>query len=132
MIQRINPSSLFDPISYGMSQGSIDTSGLIFLSGQVAWDLEANVVGSTYAEQARLALDNLAHALDAAGSDFNHLIHVRVYVRGEISEHLEEIWPLVNERIGLARPALTAIGVASLATPDTLLEIEAVARVRNT
>ena len=31
--------------------------------------------------------------------------------------------------IGAARPAVTGIGVASLASPQTLVEIEAVARV---
>jgi len=32
--------------------------------------------------------------------------------------------------LGLPRPALTGIGVASLASPDTLVEIEAVAKRR--
>jgi 2-iminobutanoate/2-iminopropanoate deaminase len=130
MIQRINPSSLYDGSSVGMSQGSVDTSGLVFLSGQVAWDEQARVVGSTYAEQARKALANLELALEAAGSDLRHLLHVRIYVRGELAEHLAEIVPILAERLGASRPALTGIGVASLATPNTLLEIEAVARVR--
>jgi enamine deaminase RidA (YjgF/YER057c/UK114 family) len=130
MIQRISPPALFDDSSFGMSQGSVDPSGLIFLSGQVAWDEKARVVGSTYAEQARKALDNLQLALDAAGSDMNHLLHVRVYLRGELADHLEELAPIFYERWGAARPGLTGIGVASLATPDTLIEIEVVARVR--
>jgi 2-iminobutanoate/2-iminopropanoate deaminase len=113
-----------------MSQGSVDMSGLVFLSGQVAWDEQARVVGSTYAEQARRALVNLERALEAAGSDLFHLLHVRVYVRGELAEHLGEIVPILVERFGASRPALTGIGVASLATPDTLLEIEATARAR--
>lgn len=132
MIQRINPASLYDSSSLGMSQGSVDTSGLVFISGQVAWDEQARVVGSTYAAQARKVLANLALALEAAGSDVRHLLHVRVYVRGEVAEHLAEIAPILVERFGESRPALTGIGVASLATPDTLLEIEAVARVRTT
>lgn len=130
MIQRINPPSLYDASRFGMSQASIDPSGLVFLSGQVAWDTEANVVGTTYAEQARKALDNLELALEAAGSDMKHVIHIRLYVRGEVADHLEEVAPVLAERWGAARPAVTGIGVASLATKDTLLEIEAVARVR--
>lgn len=130
MITRINPPSLYDGSHFGMSQGSVDPSGLVFLSGQVAWDENAKVVGSTHAEQARKAFDNVNLALEAAGSDMNHVLHVRIYVRGELAEHLEELGPIVAERLGAARPALTGIGVASLATPDTLLEIEVVARVR--
>jgi len=130
MIQRISPPALFDDSRFGMSHGSVDPSGLIFLSGQVAWDKDAKVVGSTHAAQARKALDNLQIALEAAGSDMNHLLLVRVYLRGELAEHLEALAPLFAERWGAARPALTGIGVASLATPDTLIELEVVARVR--
>jgi 2-iminobutanoate/2-iminopropanoate deaminase len=130
MIRRINPATLYDGSQLGMSQGSVDPSGLVFLSGQVAWDENGRVVGSTYADQARKAFDNVDIALEAAGTDMNHVLHVRIYVRGEVAEHLEEIAPVLAERLGTARPALTGIGVASLATPDTLLEIEVVARVR--
>lgn len=59
MIQRINPPTLYDGSPFGMSQGSVDPSSLVFLSGRVAWDENAQVVGSSYAEQARKALDNL-------------------------------------------------------------------------
>jgi enamine deaminase RidA (YjgF/YER057c/UK114 family) len=131
MIQRINPSSLYDGAAFGMSQGSIDSSGLVFLSGQVAWDENAKVVGSTYAEQGNKALDNVEIALEAAGSDLAHALHVRVYLRGEVGEHLEALAPILAKRLGSARPALTGIGVASLATPDTLVEIEVVARKRD-
>lgn len=130
MIQRISPPALFDDAQFGMSHGSVDPSGLIFLSGQVGWDENAKMVGPTHLEQARQALDNLRLALDAAGSDMNHLLHVRVYLRGELADHLAELAPLFAERWGAARPGLTGIGVASLATPDALIEIEAIARVR--
>lgn len=130
MIQRINPPSLYDGAPFGISQDSVDSSGLVFLSGQVAWDENAQVVGSSYAEQAHKAIDNLDIALDATGTDMNHVLHIRLYVRGEIAEHLEELAPILAERFGPTRPALTGIGVASLATPDTLLKIEIIARVR--
>ncbi len=130
MIQRINPSSLYDGSAFGMSQGSVDSSGLVFLSGQVAWDENARVVGTTYAEQTNKALDNVDIALSAAGTDMDHVLHVRIYLRGEVAEHLEELAPILARRLGTARPALTGVGVMSLATPDTLLEIEVVARKR--
>ncbi|HET9954354.1 MAG TPA: RidA family protein [Polyangiaceae bacterium] len=127
-IERINPATLYDGSAFGMSQGAVDSSGLVFLSGQVAWDEQMRVVGSTCAEQVRKALDNLEIALAAAGSDLAHVLHVRVYLRGEVADHLPEIAPIFKARLGASRPALTGLGVASLATPDTLVEIEAVAR----
>ncbi len=129
MLQRIHPPELFDGRPLGMSQGTIDeASGLIFLSGQVAWDEQSQVRGETYREQAEMAVRNVGKALAAAGSSPENVIHVRMYVRGEAAEHMEEVVPPLAEFFGDVYPALTGIGVASLATPDTLVEIEVVAR----
>ena len=43
-----NPEGVFDPKGFGMSQGMVDLgTGLVFVSGQVAWDVDGNVVGIT-------------------------------------------------------------------------------------
>ena len=128
-VQRINPAQLFDGTPYGMSQGTVDeASGLVFLSGQVSWDENSQVRGDSYGEQTRRALQSLRIALDASGSDPQHVLHLRIYVRGEVAEHLQEVAPAIVEFFDDARPAVTGIGVASLATPDTLVELEVVAR----
>ncbi len=130
-ITRINPPALFDGTAYGMSQGTVDeSSGFIFLSGQVAWDEESQVRGQGYREQAELAVKNVLTALEAAGADPSQVLHVRVYMRGELADHLPEVAPVLADTFGPHRPAVTGIGVASLATPDTLVEIEVVARRR--
>lgn len=129
-IERVNPPELFDGSPYGMSQGSIEPrTGLVFLSGQVSWDEQSQVRGEGYAQQAEFAVRNLATALAAAGTDADHVLHLRIYVRGEASEHMAEIIPPLRAFFGEARPAITGIGVASLATPDTLIELEATAVV---
>jgi 2-iminobutanoate/2-iminopropanoate deaminase len=129
-IRQINPRDLYDPAAFGMSQATLDPrSGLLFVSGQVAWDVNGRVKGQGYGEQATIALENLSTVLAAAGCSVTDVLSVRVYVRGEIAEHLPECGPVLAHFFGPARPALTGIGVASLATPDTLIEIEAVARV---
>lgn len=130
VILRLNPPNLYDGSAFGMSQASVDTSGLVFISGQVAWDEQARTVGDTHAAQAQKALDNLQLALAAAGSDWDHVLALRLYVRGEVSEHLEALAPILAARLGAHRPSLTGIGVASLAARDLLIEIEAVARVK--
>lgn len=38
--------------------------------------------------------------------------------------------PILASFLGESRPALTGIGVASLASPETLVEVEAIACVR--
>lgn len=113
-----------------MSQGVIDTeSGLIFISGQVDWDARHRVSSDTVSGQLKSALEKLEIALRAAGASVETLLHVRVYVRGELEDHMESIAPIAAEFFGSSRPALTGIGVASLASRATLVEVEAIARV---
>jgi 2-iminobutanoate/2-iminopropanoate deaminase len=129
-IRQLNPQDVYDPSAYGMSQATVDErSGLVFVSGQVAWDVHGQVQGRGYGEQTTLALRNLSTVLAAAGCSVRDVLSVRVYLRGEVAEHLPECGPALAGFFGAARPALTGVGVASLVTPDTLVEIEAIARV---
>jgi 2-iminobutanoate/2-iminopropanoate deaminase len=129
-LRLLNPSDVYDPAAFGMSQGVVDPrSGFVFLSGQVAWDVNAKVRGTTVAEQTTVALENLTIVLAAAGCSAADVVSVRVYVRGELADHLPACVPALASYFGATRPALTGIGVASLATPDTLVEIEVIARV---
>lgn len=130
-INKINPATLYDGAPFGMSQAAADTdSGLIFISGQVDWDSNYQVKNQSMPAQAEGAIKNLLTVLEAANSSVQNLLHLRVYIRGELAEHMETIVPILLSYLGTSRPALTGIGVASLATPDTLIEIEAVAKRR--
>ncbi|MEM8530738.1 MAG: RidA family protein [Chloroflexota bacterium] len=128
--QHINPEALYDSSVFGMSQAVIDTtSGLVFVSGQVDWNHQLEVSTSSVEDQLQNALKNLRTALEAAGSSVDQLLHVRVYIRGELGEHMRTASAIVPDFLGESRPAITAIGVASLASPETLVEVEATARV---
>ena len=128
--QQLNPPEVYDPAAFGMSQGVLDRrSGFVFISGQVAWDVNGRVCGQGIGEQTTLALKNLSVVLASAGCTVADVLSVRVYVRGELAEHLPACVPALAAFFGATRPALTGIGVASLATPNTLIEIEAVARI---
>ena len=130
-INKINPATLYDGAPFGLSQAAIDTdSGLIFISGQVDWDSSYQVKNQDMAAQTEGAIKNLLTVLEAANSSVANLLQLRVYIRGELADHMEKIVPILLNYLGTSRPALTGIGVASLATPDTLIEIEAVAKLR--
>lgn len=129
-IKRINPPTLYDGAPVGLSQATVDPrSGLVFVSGQVDWVHELQVKHARCEDQAEGAVQNLLTALAAAGSSAAEVLQLRVYVRGEVADHLEALAPILVRHFGAARPAVTGIGVASLASPQTLVEIEAVARV---
>lgn len=129
-IVTINPEQLYDGTPVGLSQATVDTqTGLVFVSGQVDWDTENRRHHDGIAGQTDAALNNLQIALKAAGSDMHGVLQLRIYVRGEVADHLPAIAPLLPKYFGEHRPALTGVGVASLAEPDLLIEIEAVAKV---
>ncbi len=128
--RRINPPELYDGAPHGLSHGVVAPAGaLLFISGQVAWDREYRVTAGTVPEQFRQALANIETVLAAAGASVADLVQLRIYVRGEVAEHMASVAPIVAAFVGDARPAVTGVGVASLASPDTLVEVEAVASV---
>jgi enamine deaminase RidA (YjgF/YER057c/UK114 family) len=48
----------------------------------------------------------------------------------QFSDRSNTLAPIFSEFLGESRPALTGIGVAYLASPETLVEIEAVASLK--
>jgi enamine deaminase RidA (YjgF/YER057c/UK114 family) len=103
----------------------------VFISGQVAIDREGKVVGKgDLGAQAAQVFENLVLALESAGARPEDVVKMNSYV--------VNMKPEDGRTVGLARkkwfnqenqPASTMIGVVSLAGPDFLLEIEAIAVV---
>lgn len=129
-IKQINPTALYDGTPFGLSQATIDTdSGLVFVSGQVDWDINCVLINDNIEAQTESVLNNLATVLEEANSSIDNILQLRIYVRGELGDNMESIIPIISKYLGTSRPALTGIGVASLATSETLIEIEAVAKI---
>ncbi|NEZ66809.1 RidA family protein [Leptolyngbyaceae cyanobacterium CCMR0082] len=127
----INPEELYDGAAFGMSQATVETDlGLVFVSGQVDWNHQFETTETSIEGQMKKALGNLKIALTAAGSSIEQLLQVRVYIRGELGEHMETVAPILSDFLGESRPSVTGIGVASLASSSTLVEVEAIASVR--
>jgi enamine deaminase RidA (YjgF/YER057c/UK114 family) len=126
----INPAGLYDGAPVGMSQAKVDlASRLVFVSGQVDWDAESRVRHTTLEGQAEGAIEHLVTVLTEAGSSLADVLQLKVYVRGELADGMSQVVPVLARHFGAVRPALTGIGVASLASRDTLIEIEALARL---
>lgn len=131
-IERVNPKELYDSLKFGFSHATLQKGGkTLHLAGQVGWDAQTNVVGpGDYAAQARQALANLKVVLKAAGCTPADVIRVRTYV---VNHSPDKLGPIIGEMMafyGDTTPAPnTWIGVQSLALPDFLIEIEAIAAV---
>jgi enamine deaminase RidA (YjgF/YER057c/UK114 family) len=129
--QLVNPPELYDARPHGMSKAVIDTAtATVYISGQVDWDMNHQVSSHTVEGQLKNVLTNLTTVLDASGSSVENLLNLRIYVRGELGEFMGDIMPILVQYLGESRPALTGIGVASLASKETLVEIEATAALK--
>ncbi|MBW4468762.1 MAG: RidA family protein [Pegethrix bostrychoides GSE-TBD4-15B] len=129
--QLVNPPQLYDGKPHGLSHAVVDTAlGIVYISGQVDWDMNFQVSSHTVEGQLKSVLNNLTIVLDAAGSSVENLLNLRIYIRGELGEFLEDIAPILTGFLADSRPALTGIGVASLASPETLVEVEATAALK--
>ena len=100
----------------------------VFCSGQVSIDEEGNSVhtGDMGAQIAK-SLDNVEAVLATAGLDLSHVVRLNYYTT-DIDGFLGALKP-TNKRLAEAgcRPTSTLLGVASLAFPELLIEIEATA-----
>ncbi|WP_420139309.1 RidA family protein [Sphingomonas sp.] len=131
-ISRINPASLYDSVSYGFSHATLDQGGkTLHLAGQVAWNADYVLIGDgDLAAQTRQVLANLKTVLAEAGAGPADIIRLRTYIVNHSPDKLGVVLPEIASFYEGADPAPnTLIGVAALALPEFLIEIEATATV---
>lgn len=127
---KINPDTLYQSLPFGFSHAALQSGGrTLHLAGQVAWDGEANIVGpGDLAAQARQALANLRAVLASQGAGPADIVRLRTYVVDHSPDKLGPVTEEIMAFYGDATPAPnTFLGVAALALPDFLIEIEATA-----
>lgn len=124
----INPWAWQD--AFDFSQG-IEVSGArktLYCAGQVSVDAEGRVRhAGDLAAQFQCALDNLETVLGAAGFSLGDVVRLNYYTTDVAAFH--KAVPIVGAHLKAAgcQPASTLLGVAGLAQPELLVEIEATA-----
>ena len=131
-IRRIQPVALVDSRPAGFSQVVRACGEFIFVSGQVALDASGRLVGrGDLVAQTHQAMKNVDAALKAASASFDDVVKLTIYIVDYKPECRAQILEVRRQYIaGNALPASTLIGVQALAAPDFLIEIEAIALVR--
>ncbi len=125
----VNPAGLHNPIPFGYSHSVSIPAGaqLVLIAGQYGSNEKGTVVSPHFAEQVQQAFRNLGVALAAHGLDLSHVVQLRSYVLNIDFEKLGIIGQAVRAGCGDTPPTQTVLGVAGLAMPDILFEVEAVA-----
>ena len=108
------------------AQGNI-AGGLLFASGQIPLDPETGeIVGSTIEEQTAQAMKNVAAILEAAGTDFDHVVKTTCFLTdmNDFAAFNAEY----AKSFGEVRPARSAVAVEKL-PKGALVEVEVIAEV---
>ncbi|MFI6603859.1 RidA family protein [Nonomuraea sp. NPDC050536] len=117
-------------VELGYNQGEI-VSGhtrTLYCAGQTAMSDDGKPQhGGDMAAQLALSLDNLEAVLGEAGMSLANLVRLNVYTTDV--DRLFEHYGVLASRLGAAgvAPSTTMLGVARLAIPDLMVELEGTA-----
>jgi enamine deaminase RidA (YjgF/YER057c/UK114 family) len=122
----VNPSGLVKPTGY--THVVIAPDGrTVYIAGQVAFDSAGAVVGEgDFTAQAQQVYGNLERALQSVGGTMADLVKTTTFITD--IKNLPSLREVRSRRLSKTQPpANTLLQVSSLARPDLLIEVEAVA-----
>jgi enamine deaminase RidA (YjgF/YER057c/UK114 family) len=125
-IEKINPRAIHEPRGY---THVVRASGAatVYVSGQVGIRPDGSIAEGL-AAQAIVAFENLGAALAAAGASPRDVAKTTTYVVGYSVDDRAAFIEARSRVFGDDQPpASTLLGVAALARPDLLIEVEAIA-----
>ncbi|KAF9237327.1 Endoribonuclease L-PSP [Melanogaster broomeanus] len=120
-VQKINSSERPQRSIYSHA---VKVPGLIFLSGQVPVDKEGKPVPGDIQDHTRQCLNNLTDVLNAAGSTWDKVVKVNIYLKN--MDDFETMNEAYVQIVPEPRPARTCIQAGKL-PQDFDIEIEAIA-----
>lgn len=123
----INPAGLHDPVGFGYSHIARTAGGMVFIAGQYASDEHGQVTTTDFGEQVARSLANLGTALASVGLGFRDVVQIRTHIVDHDAEKLTVLARQIRDIWGTRPPTQTLTGVAALALPDMLFEIDAIA-----
>ena len=112
---------------YLLSQG-IRFGDLLFISGQAGAGTDGRIVDGGFIAQGEQAFANLQRALEAGGSSLRDVIKVTIFVTD--MGHFQDVVALRRRFFSAPYPADTIAEIKALYDPRAMIEIEAIAAVR--
>src|SRR5262245_16774048 len=111
----------------GLWSNGIRAGDLLFISGQVARPLDGGrtLVGGNEYEQAKQIFTRIKLICEGAGGGLDDVVKITIFMVN--IKNNTEVWRARREFFTGDFPASTLVEVRSLAGPETLVEIEAVA-----
>jgi 2-iminobutanoate/2-iminopropanoate deaminase len=127
---RSNPDTVAAPMGTYSQAVRVETGDAVWIhvSGQIAIDLEGNLVGpGDVRAQTRQVFENLKAILAANGATFADVVKIGTYLT--TLDDLAGMREVRGEYLTAEPPASTAVQVVALVVPEALIEIDLVAVV---
>ena len=128
----IRSKYLSDAAEYAYAATAPADARLIFLAGACPLNADGTTAAvGDYAGQAAKAVENMRTALAEAGATIEDVISTRVLVASSRQADLVAAWEVVRDAFGDHDVPSTLMGVTVLGYDDQLVEVEAIAAVRD-
>ena len=127
---RLNPGGVAKPVGTYSHSVRVETADAtwIHVSGQIASNLDGNLVGSgDLGAQTRQVFENLKAILEANGATFADVVKIGTYVT--TLDDFAVVREVRAEYLTTEPPASTAVQVVALVVPDAMIEVDLVAVV---
>ena len=126
-MKTLQPPDWLDPKGY--ANGIKARGSLIFVGGQIGWNVAQEFESDDFIAQARQALLNVKAVLVAGGAGPEHMVRMTWYItdRLEYSARLKELGAIYREVMGKNFPAMTCVEVSGLVEEQAQIEIEVTA-----
>ncbi|MCQ1946751.1 RidA family protein [Arthrobacter sp. zg-Y1116] len=132
LVTLIRSTQLSDAAEYAYAATAPADARLIFLAGSCPLEEDGSTAAiGDYAGQAAKCMANLELALKAAGATLEDVLSTRVLVASSAQADLVTAWEVVRDAFGSHDAPSTLLGVTVLGYDHQLVEIEAVAAVRD-
>jgi 2-iminobutanoate/2-iminopropanoate deaminase len=127
---RSNPQTVAAPMGTYSQAVRVETGDAVWISisGQIAIDIEGNLVGpGDLRAQTRQVFENLNAILEANGATFADVVKIGTYLT--TLDELAGMREVRGEYLTAEPPASTAVQVVALVVPDAMIEVDLLAVV---
>jgi enamine deaminase RidA (YjgF/YER057c/UK114 family) len=125
-IDKFSAKGVFDPATYSQGVKVSQAQTILFLSGQVAYTSDGGVAfRGDFKGQARGAFEAIKTLVESQGGTMANVVKLTTFVTD--MAYRADLAPLREEFLGKKGPASTLVEISSLAHPDWMIEIEAIA-----
>lgn len=118
-------TKVFDTFQYSPA---VTAGGLVFIAGQIGLRPDGSIP-ETPKEQIKFAFERLGAILKSLNLDFTNIVELVSY-HVNLSAQLADFRAVKEQYLKSDFPAWTILGIASLARPELVIEIKAVAAVK--